>query len=76
MSKWCGDENCLQCADKEPDLYVHLPRADYDALREQNRVLAEAAKREIDEEQKRLRVACSQRDDAQAELERVRGQGE
>ena len=42
MSKWCGDENCLQCADKEPDLYVHLPRADYDALREQNRVLAEA----------------------------------
>ena len=42
MSKWCGDENCLQCADKEPDLYVHLPRAHYDALREQNRVLAEA----------------------------------
>ena len=39
MSKWCGDENCLQCADKEPDPYVHLPRADYDALREQNRVL-------------------------------------
>ncbi len=44
MSKWCGDENCLQCADKEPDLYVHLPRADYEALREQNRVLREAAK--------------------------------
>mgnify|MGYP000981076343 CR=1 FL=1 len=40
MSKWCGDENCLQCADKEPDPYVHLPRADYDALCEQNRVLA------------------------------------
>lgn len=40
MSKWCGDENCLQCIDKEPDPYVHLPRADYDALREQNRVLA------------------------------------
>lgn len=39
MSKWCGDENCLQCADKEPDPYVHLPRADYEALREQNRVL-------------------------------------
>ena len=42
MSKWCGDENCLQCADKEPDPYVHLPRADYEALREQNRVLTEA----------------------------------
>ena len=33
MSKWCGDENCLQCADKEPDPYVHLPREDYQALR-------------------------------------------
>ncbi|MBA5872011.1 MAG: hypothetical protein GDA68_18740 [Nitrospira sp. CR2.1] len=42
MSKWCGDENCLQCADKEPDPYVHLPRADYEALREQNRVLVKA----------------------------------
>ena len=42
MSKWCGDENCLQCADKEPDPYVHLPRADYEALREQNRVLLKA----------------------------------
>ena len=40
MSKWCGDENCLQCADKEPDPYVHLPREEYVALREQNRVLA------------------------------------
>ena len=39
MSKWCGDENCLQCADKEPDPYVHLPREEYVALREQNRVL-------------------------------------
>ena len=44
MSKWCGDENCLQCADKEPDPYVHLPREEYVALREQNRVLREAAK--------------------------------
>ena len=42
MSKWCGDENCLQCADKEPDPYVHLPREEYVALREQNRVLVEA----------------------------------
>ena len=42
MSKWCGDENCLQCADKEPDPYVHLPREEYGALREQNRVLVEA----------------------------------
>ena len=42
MSKWCGDENCLQCADKEPDPYVHLPREEYVALREQNRVLREA----------------------------------
>ena len=42
MSKWCGDENCLQCADKEPDPYVHLPREEYVALREQNRVLWEA----------------------------------
>ena len=36
MSKWCGDENCLQCVDKEPDPYVHLPREDYDALRAEN----------------------------------------
>ena len=42
MSKWCGDENCLQCADKEPDPYVHLPREEYVALREQNRVLVKA----------------------------------
>ena len=42
MSKWCGDENCLQCADKEPDPYVHLPREEYMALREQNRVLVKA----------------------------------
>ena len=36
MSKWCGDENCLQCVDKEPDPYVHLPREDYEALRAEN----------------------------------------
>ena len=36
MSKWCGDENCLQCVDKEPDPYVHLPREDYDAIRAEN----------------------------------------
>lgn len=35
MSKWCGDENCLQCADKDPDPYVHLPREDYNALRDE-----------------------------------------
>lgn len=44
MSKWCGDENCLQCADKEPDPYVHLPREDYDALRAENARLREAVK--------------------------------
>ena len=32
----------------------------------------EAAKRQIGEEQKRLRVVCDQRNDARAELERVR----
>lgn len=42
MSKWCGDENCLQCADKEPDPYVHLPREDYDALRAENARLRKA----------------------------------
>ena len=42
MSKWCGDENCLQCVDKEPDPYVHLPREDYDALRDENARLREA----------------------------------
>ena len=36
MSKWCGNENCLQCVDKEPDPYVHLPREDYEALRAEN----------------------------------------
>ena len=35
MSKWCGDENCLQCTDKEPDPYVHLPREDYQAIRDE-----------------------------------------
>ena len=35
MSKWCGNENCLQCADKEPDPYVHLPREKYQALRDE-----------------------------------------
>ena len=35
MSKWCGDENCLQCADKEPDPYVHLPHEEYQALRDE-----------------------------------------
>ena len=35
MSKWGGDENCLQCADKEPDPCVHLPREDYNALRDE-----------------------------------------
>ena len=35
MSKWCGDENCLQCVDKEPDPYVHLPREDYQAFRDE-----------------------------------------
>ena len=39
MSKWCGDENCLQCVDKEPDPYVHLPREDYDAIRAENQRL-------------------------------------
>ena len=42
MSKWCGDENCLQCVDKEPDPYVHLPREDYAALRTENQRLKEA----------------------------------
>ena len=42
MSKWCGDENCLQCADKEPDPYVHLPREDYNALRDERDRLARA----------------------------------
>ena len=41
MSKWCGDENCLQCADKEPDPCVHLPREDYNALRDERDRLAE-----------------------------------
>ena len=34
-NKWCGDPNCLQCVDKEPDPYVHLPREDYQALRDE-----------------------------------------
>ena len=42
MSKWCGNENCLQCVDKEPDPYVHLPREDYAALRTENARLKEA----------------------------------
>ena len=42
MSKWCGNENCLQCVDKEPDPYVHLPREDYEALRTENARLREA----------------------------------
>ena len=41
MSKWCGDENCLQCADKEPDPYVHLPREKYQALRDERDRLRE-----------------------------------
>ena len=42
MSKGCGNENCLQCVDKEPDPYVHLPREDYAALRTENARLKEA----------------------------------
>ena len=42
MSKWCGDENCLQCADKEPDPCVHLPREDYNAIRDERDRLREA----------------------------------
>lgn len=42
MSKWCGDENCLQCADKDPDPYVHLPREDYNALRDERDRLRKA----------------------------------
>ena len=47
MSKWCGDENCLQCADKEPDPYVHLPREDYNALRDERDRLALDLKKRI-----------------------------
>ena len=42
MSKWCGNENCLQCADKEPDPYVHLPREKYQALRDERDRLRKA----------------------------------
>ena len=63
MSKWCGDENCLQCADKEPDPYVHLPREEYVALREQNRVLREALQ-EIYEGRWTPGVSCCYEDDA------------
>ena len=41
-NKWCGDPNCLQCVEKAPDPYVHLPREDYDALRAENARLREA----------------------------------
>lgn len=41
---------------------------------EQRTAELEAAKRQIGEEQKRLLVVCDQRNDARAELERVRGE--
>lgn len=34
-NKWCGVPNCLQCVEQAPDPYVHLPRDDYQALRDE-----------------------------------------
>ena len=74
MSKWCGDENCLQCTDKEPDPYVHLPREDYQAIRDERDRYRKALEEKdslIETLQAQLRQVEGERDRAEGALIRA-----